>query len=311
LAPTLTGFGTSDLPGPESLEIQRQMYHQQLDENLANAKKILRDKNAAQKASLKQQSEYLTNAYVSMIDHEVKVEEVNLDRQAYHEQLQLKHVSAHYKAMLEQQASAAIYEYERTKGEEGLRKKQEEACSSSTSEQWATLTLVQPSLPTVPLLSAYKEIVLLPQDWVPAMVPPTVPCIPIAADGGGTSGVMACTPTTLSGSPQMSAASSFVPWPQGLPSPTTTAGDAMTATDPAMHLTPPQLPDASVPVAIPKTNQPTGTPKILPWQNGSVQGSEVASPLQARLLVSGTVVPLEKQESWSPQIVEVARLLRS
>jgi len=168
VAPVLRNSST-DLPDPQSVDNQRQIYMQQLDDQLADGVRILRERNHSQKKILKQQAEHFKRQYTGKIDHEVRVEEVNLDRQANHELLQLQHVAAHYKAMLEQQASAAMYEHDRQKSLEELNVVQDEF-----AKQMALPTLVSPSEPAKSLSAAYKELVSLPHGSVPTMAPPAV-----------------------------------------------------------------------------------------------------------------------------------------
>jgi len=173
----------------------------------------LREINATQKARLKRQAEHAKNAYLCKIDHEVQMEEVNLDCQANDELLQLQYFVASCKARLVQQASDATYMFEKQLTEDIFCMMQERACSGP--EQCTAPTLVEPPLPTVPLISAYKDAVSAPMRLVPRMAPPTVHNLESLVDSDSSPKTAMLTPTTLTGSPQMSAASSFVPWPRG------------------------------------------------------------------------------------------------
>jgi len=196
----------NDLTDLGSLDTQKQAYLQQIDDCLTHSVQTLREQNAAQKCLLKWQSENIKRAYASKIDHEVKVEEVNLDRQANHELLRLRQIASHHKAMLEQQAGTAVYDYQKLKSVEGLLK---EVCSGF--EQCAEATLAYPPAPPVSPVSLYKEYVVLPRVPAPRLVPPRMHAMSTIESESTPSH----TPTTLAASPLMSSASSFVPWPKG------------------------------------------------------------------------------------------------
>jgi len=216
IVPIRRNLSTVDLPDPvlECLDTQRQIFLQQIDDNLASSINTLREINATQKARLKRQADHVKNAYASKIDHEVKMEEVNLDCQANDELLRLQYFVASCKARLVQQASDATYKLEKQLTEDSLCMMQERVCSGA--EQCTAPTLVEPPIPTVPLISAYKDAVSVPVCLVPRMAPPTVHNLESMVDSDSSPIQTAMlTPTTLAGSPQMSAASSFVPWPRG------------------------------------------------------------------------------------------------
>jgi len=176
---------------------------EEINDTLTKRKESLREANAAQKKALQQQAEHVKRAYVSKIDHEVMVEEANLDRQANYEQLQLQHAAAHCKAMLEQQACAAVYEIENRKRQEALR---EEICSVLNVEQCHEAILAQPPMPRPSLISAHITDSSFPQTLVPVMAPSRMQ---------PTSTVSDTTTLAASASPLATPTSSFVPWPIG------------------------------------------------------------------------------------------------
>jgi len=198
----------SDLPDPESLDAQRRMCLEEINETLIKRKESLREANAAQKKALQRQAEHVKRAYVSKIDHEVMVEEANLDRQANYEHLQLQHAAAHCKAMLEQQACAAVYEIENQKRQEALR---EEICSVLNVEQCQEAILAQPPMPRPSLISAHITDSSFPHALVPVMAPSRMQ---------PTSTVSDTTTLAASASPLATPTSSFVPWPIGSCDPT-------------------------------------------------------------------------------------------
>jgi len=191
--PVMMPIKRGQIPDPQSLDAQRQICLQQIEDNLAYSIKALCEMNATQRELLKRQSEHMKQAYMIKIDHEVMAEEVNLDREANHELLQLQQIAADYKRVLEQQACAATYEYEKQRSADLL---QEDLCSSSEA------TLMQPPVPRLSLIAAYRNLVTLPSSFESAMA-----ALPVSAVESDNS-------TTLAASPVMSPASSFVPWPE-------------------------------------------------------------------------------------------------
>lgn len=194
----------SDLPDLESINAQRQLCLQEINNNLATLREILRETNAAKKLALKLQSEHVKRAYVFKIDHEVKVEEANSDRQANYELWQLQQAVAHSKALLEQQAGDALCEYEKQKRQPEL---QAEVSPVPTLEHchWAT--------------SAQQPVSLI-QTSILVMAPITYPTSAIGSDATTQAASPMATPTT----------SSFVPWPHGSCDHTTLSLDGWVAT---------------------------------------------------------------------------------
>jgi len=179
----------SDLPDLESINAQRQLCLQEINNNLATLREILRETNAAKKLALKLQSEHVKRAYVFKIDHEVKVEEANSDRQANYELWQLQQAVAHSKALLEQQAGDALCEYEKQKRQEEL---QAGVCPVPSLGQCPEATSAQPTLPPTPT-SVFM------------LAPLTCPTSAVGSDATALAASQLATPTT----------SSFVPWPHG------------------------------------------------------------------------------------------------
>jgi len=179
----------SDLPDLESIMAQRQVCLQEINKNLTILKENLLETNAAKKLALKLQSEHVKRAYMFKIDHEVKVEEANSDRQANYELWRLQQAVAHSKAMLEQQAGEALCEYEKKKRQQELQAEvcpvpNLEHCSEATSAQYP-VSLIQTS--------------------ILVMAPITYPTSAIGSDATTQAASPMATPTT----------SSFVPWPHG------------------------------------------------------------------------------------------------
>lgn len=100
--------GNIDLPDLGSTAAQGQICLQEIKHDLETLNENLCETRDAKKLTSKLQSKHVKCACPFKIDHEAKVEERNLDRQANYGLWRLQQASARFKEMLEQELSHIV-----------------------------------------------------------------------------------------------------------------------------------------------------------------------------------------------------------
>jgi len=103
---------TEGMPDPSSVEQQKVAYAKSLEVQLDQGTRMLEQQNQVQKQALRQAAEMQREQYNMQVDQQLKAQEMSVDQQANYQLMGLQQAAYERKALLEQQANAAVLDYE-------------------------------------------------------------------------------------------------------------------------------------------------------------------------------------------------------
>ncbi|CAE8616934.1 unnamed protein product [Polarella glacialis] len=103
---------TEGIPDPHSIDQQKKAYAKSLDAQLEQGTRMLEQQNEVQKQALVQAADMKKQQYFMQVDQQLKAQEMSVDQQANYQLMGLQQAAHERRALLEQQANAAILDYE-------------------------------------------------------------------------------------------------------------------------------------------------------------------------------------------------------
>jgi len=114
------------MPDPAAIEQQKSAYARSLDVQLEQGTKMLEQQNEVQKHALRQAAEQQKQHYNVQVDQQLKAQEMSVDQQASYQLMGLQQAGHEQRAILEQQANAAVLDYEQKKVQDEFARQQYE-----------------------------------------------------------------------------------------------------------------------------------------------------------------------------------------
>ncbi|CAE8592651.1 unnamed protein product, partial [Polarella glacialis] len=101
-----------EIPDVQIVRFWKKAYAKSLDAQLEQGTRMLEQQNEVQKQALVQAADMKKQQYFMQVDQQLKAQEMSVDQQANYQLMGLQQAAHERRALLEQQANAAILDYE-------------------------------------------------------------------------------------------------------------------------------------------------------------------------------------------------------